>query len=192
MIRPPVGKITQIGDAGATSRGLNANDDFYVSGLLEIDGYSYFDELVYFYNGYAFQAGYGCSTIKKVITEEMIVLVGNNNGVSVANLAPAGTIIEAVAVRVNQAPASPSYFNIGRTALFDPDEYIDHQLTALGGRFNNVAQSDGTIAGPHYNVADSTFTMTTEDAGGIQQFVTGQDFKVRVVVIFKEVVNPTS
>ena len=37
----------QIGDAGSTSHGLAANDDLFVSGKLEVDGYSYFDESTY-------------------------------------------------------------------------------------------------------------------------------------------------
>jgi len=42
--------ITQIGDAGSTSRGLIANDDLFVSGKLEVDGISYFDGAVFDYN----------------------------------------------------------------------------------------------------------------------------------------------
>jgi len=35
--------IVQIGDAGTTSHGLNANDDLYVSGRFEVDEPAYFD-----------------------------------------------------------------------------------------------------------------------------------------------------
>lgn len=42
---PATGSITQIGDAGSTSRGLNTNDDLFVSGELEIDGTVYLDGL---------------------------------------------------------------------------------------------------------------------------------------------------
>jgi hypothetical protein len=42
-IVPGTGGITVIGDAGSTSRGLNANDDLFVSGKLEVDGVFYLD-----------------------------------------------------------------------------------------------------------------------------------------------------
>lgn len=45
---PTGSAITIIGDAGATSRGLNTNDDFFISGKLEVDGIAYFDGAVYY------------------------------------------------------------------------------------------------------------------------------------------------
>jgi hypothetical protein len=45
QLLPATGSITQIGDAGSTSRGLVANDDLFVSGQLEIDGTVYLDGL---------------------------------------------------------------------------------------------------------------------------------------------------
>ncbi len=44
----PNNNITQIGDAGTTSRSLTANDDLFVSGKFEADGISYFDNEVFF------------------------------------------------------------------------------------------------------------------------------------------------
>jgi len=38
--------ITQIGDAGSTSHSLAANDDLFISGILEVDGIAYFDAAV--------------------------------------------------------------------------------------------------------------------------------------------------
>lgn len=43
-------KPVQIGDAGSTSHNLAANDDLFVSGKLEVDGYAYFDEYVGVFN----------------------------------------------------------------------------------------------------------------------------------------------
>lgn len=43
QVVPPAGQITQIGNAGATSRGLVANADLFVSGKLETDGPLYCD-----------------------------------------------------------------------------------------------------------------------------------------------------
>lgn len=40
---PGAGAITIIGNAGSTSHSLNANDDLYVSGKLEVDGVTYLD-----------------------------------------------------------------------------------------------------------------------------------------------------
>jgi len=193
MIRPPVGKITQIGDAGVTSHALNTNDDLYLSGRIEVDGYSYFDDLVYLNGGYIYQVGYGCTMRLRSIIEEITVLIGNSSANSVNNLAPLASIIEFVAVRVNQAPGGgPTHWNMGRTGGGNPDEYIAHQSVALGGRFNNIIQSDDTFLGPHYNQAADTFTIQTTDAGGVPTNVTIEDMKVRVMVIYKEVVNPTS
>lgn len=50
VLLPAAGKITKVGDAGATSHSLNANDDLFVSGRLEVDGGSYFDGVLYAYN----------------------------------------------------------------------------------------------------------------------------------------------
>jgi hypothetical protein len=40
-ILPSTGNITVVGDAGSTSRTLSTNDDLFVSGNLEVDGYIY-------------------------------------------------------------------------------------------------------------------------------------------------------
>jgi len=42
-ILPPTGDYLRIGDAGTTSHTLNANDDLFVSGELEVDGVIYLD-----------------------------------------------------------------------------------------------------------------------------------------------------
>lgn len=43
----------QIGNAGTTSHGLNADDDLFVTGKLEVKGYSYFDGWTFHYNALA-------------------------------------------------------------------------------------------------------------------------------------------
>jgi hypothetical protein len=43
QLLPATGRITQVGDAGSTSHGLNTNDDLFVSGKLEVDGEASFD-----------------------------------------------------------------------------------------------------------------------------------------------------
>jgi hypothetical protein len=43
--------ITVIGDAGATSHSLNANDDLFVSGRIEVDGQAHFDGVMTVWNG---------------------------------------------------------------------------------------------------------------------------------------------
>ena len=49
MLRPNAGGITRIGDAGteATTHGLVNNDDLLVTGKLEVDGFSYFDNNIF-------------------------------------------------------------------------------------------------------------------------------------------------
>lgn len=42
----------RIGDVSTTTHSLDTNDDLYVSGKLEIDGYSYFDAMARYYDGF--------------------------------------------------------------------------------------------------------------------------------------------
>lgn len=45
-ILPPTGDYLRVGDAGTTNHSLAANDDLFVSGKLEVDGASYFDNTI--------------------------------------------------------------------------------------------------------------------------------------------------
>jgi len=49
-ILPTTGDYTRIGDAGVTSHTLNTNDDLLVSGVLEVNGVTYFDSSAFFSN----------------------------------------------------------------------------------------------------------------------------------------------
>lgn len=46
-----------IGDAGSTSNSLAADDDLFVSGKLEVDGFTYFDDVVFMDNSFKFYDG---------------------------------------------------------------------------------------------------------------------------------------
>lgn len=196
-IMPGAGGITQIGDAGATSRGFNTNDDLFVSGRLEVDGLAYFDNMIHvgpqgYLSGGGWQiVSFGSRIIYTFVFEIITVAIGNSVAVSAGNLAPADSIIEAVVCRVNQAPGGgPSHFDIGRTAGGNLDEYIDNQLVALNGRFNVAAHGDGSIAGPHYQAANDTLTITTTDGAGAPVNVAGADMMVRVITWYKNIIAP--
>jgi hypothetical protein len=49
---------TRIGDAGTTTQGLNTNDDLLVSGILEVDGATFFDGRIYAGNSSGFTCNY--------------------------------------------------------------------------------------------------------------------------------------
>lgn len=188
---PGAGGITQIGDAGSTLMGLNKKDDFFVSGRFEGLGLAYFENSVFFLNSWSSTGIFGETLTYDKISEEITIAIGNSSGVSIANMAPANSIIDAVAVIVTQAPGGgPSHFDLGRTGGGNLDEYIDNQVVTLGGRFNIAAHGDGSIAGPEYNAANDTITITTTDGAGTPVNVTVADMNVRVVVWYKEISPP--
>ena len=203
IILPNGSGITVIGDAGSTSHSLAANDDLFVSGKLEVDGDVYFDGG--FTVGSATATGtltmLGTSSILRinnsgkgwidfrVIAEEVTIPVGSGLDpvvVSTTNLAPASSIIDMVAVRVTQAPGGgATTLDVGRTGG-NTDEFIDGIGTSLGTTGNCVDDGDGTLTGPVFNSTAGTLTLTT-DAD-----VTGTAMKVRVVVWYKQIAEPTS
>lgn len=222
QILPPAGQITQIGDAGATSRGLVANDDLFVSGKLEVDGVAEFETdanfrtgIVRSYGALRAQASFTsytttlfhgattlddeaanlrdrganlCMLFHGKISEELTIAVGvGAAGVNTAaNLAPADSIITAVAVRVTQAPGGgATVFDVGRTGG-NLDEFIDGVAVALGTTGTSAANGDGVNPGPVHNAAANTLTVTT-DAN-----VLVTDMKVRICTWYQELTPPTS
>ena len=198
QVLPPAGQITQIGNAGATSNGLVADDDLFVSGKFECDGEAYFDGANSYCNGILLMNG-EYQYIKDVgrnnsqlhhhkASEQLTIAIGTGAaGVNtVANLAPANSIINAIAVRVTQAPGGgATEFDLGRTGG-NLDEFIDGLAVALGTQGTSAANSDGVNPGPVHNAANNTFTLTT-DAN-----VTVSDMKVRICVYSREINAPTS
>jgi hypothetical protein len=133
--------------------------------------------------------GAGCVT--KILTEEVTIPVGSGNTpvvTSSSNLAPANSIIKAVAVRVTQAPGGgATVVSVGRTNGGNTDEFIDDISTALGTTGNSVANNDGALAAEDmWNASVDTFDITT-DAD-----VTDSDMKIRISVWFDQVTAPTS
>lgn len=57
MMLPHTGAITQIGDAGTTDHSLNANDDLYVTGDLEVDGTAWLDSAAYVGDSFILSGG---------------------------------------------------------------------------------------------------------------------------------------
>lgn len=194
QILPPAGQITQIGNAGATSHGLVANDDLFVSGKLEVDELSYFERDAIFYaiigiHGVIRKFGnFGDRLQITHVQEELTIPVGQGAAgvVTAANLAPANSTIIGCVCRVTQAPGGgATTIDIGRTGGGNLDEFIDGIATALGTTGTFAANHDAATVGPVLNAAVDTLTLTT-DAN-----VTGTDMKVRIVIFCREEIAPT-
>lgn len=191
-IIPGAGGITQIGDAGVTSRGLVANDDLFVSGKLEVDGSAYFDGVAYF-QGIALSGAiclytsWGSWLDQQWSTEEITIPVGQGAAgvISAGILAPARTTIIACHCRVTQAPGGgATTIDIGRTGG-NLDEFIDGIGTALGTRGTFAGNHDAATVGPVFNVAANTLTLTTDFNVAIS------DMKVKVLLVYQEHSAPT-
>lgn len=72
VIVPGAGGITQIGDAAATSHGLTNNDDLFISGQLEVDGKSFFDQPVFVGDGITIFLGVGVEGVIRFSTEQTV------------------------------------------------------------------------------------------------------------------------
>jgi len=196
---PGAGGITQIGDAGAQSHGLVANDDLFVSGKLEVDGSVYFDGI--FTGGTAIftlfssqefrmsPSGTFNSRISWLSLHELVTIpVGQGAAgvVTAGNLAPANSTIIGCVCRVTQAPGGgATTLDIGRTNGGNLDEFIDGIATALGTTGTFAANHDAATTGPVLNAANDTLTLTT-DAN-----VTGTDMKVRIITFYRQETPPT-
>lgn len=207
VLLPGAGGITQIGDAGAQSRGLVNNDDLFVSGKLQVLGFSWFEANSYFsQNTYVsrtlglsgtqamlrFDPGvaFGDAEIRELVIHELLtVAVGTGAAgvVTAANLAPANSTILGVMVRVTQAPGGgATTIDIGRTGGGNTDEFIDGIATGLGTTGTFAANHDALTTGPVLNAADDTLTLTTD----ADVLVT--DMKVRIAVFYRREYPPTS
>lgn len=136
--------------------------------------------------------GSGSSLGTASITEEVEIAVGSGLDpvvVTSGNLAPANSIIRAVAARVTVPPdGGATTLDIGRTNGGNLDEFIDGMSTADTTTANHVANNDGVItAADMWQAAADTLTLTT-DAD-----VTGATtMKVRIVVYYDLITAPTS
>lgn len=138
---------------------------------------------------YGAATAYGTHVQYARIEEEVTIPVGSGFDpvvVSSGSLAPAMSTIKFVTARVTQAPGGgATTLDIGRTGG-NLDEFADGIGTGLGTTANSVDDGDGTLTGPVYNSAAATLTLTT-DAD-----VTDSDMKVRIVVFYEQLTEPTS
>ena len=200
VLKPLGAGITVIGDAGATSHGLNTNDCLFVTDALEVDGYVYFDSGATFYSANGlniydgsllkFSATSGSKLTATTINQLVTIPVGSGNTpvvVSSTNLAPANSVIKAVAVRVTQAPGGgATVVSVGRTNGGNTDEFIDAISTAAGTIGNHASNSDGTLTYTSMlQDAADTFDITT-DAD-----VTGSDMILRITVFYDFITDHT-
>lgn len=196
-IVPGAGGITQIGDAGAASHGLVANDDFFVSGKFEVDGVAFFDAVSTFYNqlymynrNFIIPANIAFGYIDEYYDMEVLTIpVGQGAAgvVTVGNLARQDSTISALVCRVTQAPGGgATTIDIGRTGGGNLDEFIDGIATALGTTGTFAANHDAATTGPVLNAVNDTLTLTT-DAN-----VIGTDMKVRITTFYRRQIPPTS
>ena len=189
QLLPGAGGITQIGDAGATSDGLVANDDLYVSGKLEVDNQAFFSSTTTIY-GPVYERGLNGSCLYNFyIAEVLTIPIGQGAAgvVTAANLAPINSTIISCSCRVTQAPGGgATTIDIGRTGGGNLDEFIDGIGTALGTTGTFAANHDAATLGPILNGPAQTLTLTT-DAN-----VTIADMKVRIIVFYRQETPPTS
>ncbi len=194
-----------VGDLTSPDLGSPTNDDLEVTGRLKVHGDLYIAGAlrplaqVYADNGnisgrygYGFdvQPGGGSKLSWLGMSEEVTIPVGEGNTpvvTSVNNLAPVNSIIKAVAVRVTQAPGGgATVVSVGRTGG-NTDEFIDDISTALTTTGNSVANNDGALAAEDmWNASATTFEITT-DAD-----VTDTDMKLRIVIWYEQIIEPTS
>lgn len=216
QLLPGAGGITQIGDAGATSQGLNNNDDLYVSGKLEVDGMTFLDgelrtystfrcnQIAHFNSDvdfiddfmfYGVNTHYGAHFNFLRLTEEVTIPVGQGAaGVnSSVNLAPANATIIGVCCRVTQAPGGgATTFDLGRTTGGNLDEFVDGNGpggavgVALGTTTTFAKNRDAATVSPVMNRANDTFTITTD----VNVAVTAM--KLRIAVFCVVEYAPTS
>jgi len=199
VLLPGAGGITQIGDAGATSHGLSANDDLFVSGQLEVDGNSYFDGLVYLYVSvfvYSYFHKYGNWGSRRTLyhsSEELTIPVGQGAAgvATAANLCPASCTILAVSCRVSQAPGGgATTFDVGRTGG-NLDEFCDGNGpggavgVALGTTTRWALNGDAAQVGPVFNRTANTITVTTDVNVAVSAM------KLKINVIYAEEGAPT-
>jgi hypothetical protein len=193
VLLPGAGGITQIGDAGAQSRGLVNNDDLFVSGKLEVDGTTYIDGLSYFSGQARFRdtidftlSSTTASYLRYSKGYEEITIAAGQGAAGVAgavNLALARSTIIGVVCRVSQAPGGgATTLDIGRTGGGNLDEFIDGIGVALNTEGHFAVDHDAATTGPVLNAANDTLTVTTDVN------VVGASLKVRIYV-FNRVEN---
>ncbi|MBU0649049.1 hypothetical protein KJ969_03040, partial [Patescibacteria group bacterium] len=137
--------ITQIGDAGSDSHTLNANDDLFISGKLEVDGAAYFDGALNGYNGIYASAATGLylgesggSTYFRTYVSGASVIFSTNNSYKIQLLPNAGQITQ-----VGDAGSTSHVFNTnddlfvsGRLEV-DGISYFDSNLYSLGNLYTS-------------------------------------------------------
>ena len=198
LIMPPVGQITQVGDAGPTAWGLVDQDDLYVTGKFEVKGSLwqrgsalYVMQNLVMREQAEWEDNFDCGAKQVSIKKTELITIPAGQGaagfVGAYNLARANAIILGVGVRVTQAPGGgATTFDVGRTGGGNLDEFIAGLTTALNTTGLSTSDGDGVNVGPIYNGPIGKFTVTT-DAN-----VIGASLKVRVVVWSRDLIAPTS
>lgn len=188
QVLPPAGQITQIGDAGATSRGLVNNDDLFVSAKFEVGGTASFNVSSYVYGRIVQQAARGASCSLRAVSELLVIPVGQGAaGVNtLGDLALENSIVFAAAAIIVQAPGGgATIWNIGRTGG-NIDEFAQNMPVALSTQSISTTDGDGANTGPVFNAADNTLVVTT-DAN-----VLVSDMQIRITTWAWQFVAPTS
>ena len=180
--------LLKISNAGLVSVGSGTPSDVSGAGDLYVG-----DELevvnnVYCYGDYQQEEANGAALNIKSIAEEVTISVGQGSGgvATSGNLAPADSLILAVTARVTDAPGGgATTFDVGVTGSGNLDSLIDGVATALDTQGNSASDNDGTQL-PIANGTATTLTVTTDSD------VTDNEMKIRLVVWYLELVEPTS
>jgi len=196
QILPPAGQITQIGDAGLTANGLISQDDFFVTGNMEVRDELYVTGVTTLFNDLWLEPAanlrmYGQhneSTRYARTSEQITIPVGQGLAgiLSAGNMCPNHSVILGAVGRVIQAPGGgATLFDVGRN-LVGPAEFANNVAVALNTTFTSPADGDGSNAGPVHNAADTKIKITT-DAN-----VTGTDMELRIAVFYMRMYPPES
>jgi hypothetical protein len=202
IILPNGSGITIIGDAGSTSHSLAANDDLFVSGKLEVDGQSYFDNVVNLYSavycssilgiyeaGYTRQSSNSGSKIERKEEYQLVTIAATASSATTTTLSvPVRSTITGIVARVVQAPGGgPTNFNVGINGG-DADCIIDNAAVTVDGTFDAWEDGDGTYDFyiPVTTAGGAlTFDVTTTDGADNPTAVTGASFILRLTAFYE-------
>lgn len=151
-----------IGDAGATSHTFNTNDDLFVSGRLEVDGISYFDNLLTLTNG---------DTISNAVAGK-ITLTGAGGAVNKEDLlfdfettANEIALTSSTGVTKLTASAMAVYMNGMDNNNANITNVGDIALATLSPDTNNIGV---TIGGNTFQIGDGTYVWQHAPMVGIE------------------------
>ena len=165
----------------------NTTDAIYSTGSGNIN-FLPFSEIVTFLSQTSHLTDNGSAFNIKSISEVVVIPALSVTANSSSNLAPVGSTIHSVVVRVTDGTAAPATeLDVGRTNGGNLDEYIDGISTALNTTGKSMVNNDTVLHLPQLNIAADTFTVTLNAAAPV-----ADPFSVRIEVFYTDETAPTS